>query len=226
MSWSEEDTARVRTAYNEALEFMDCYAEEEVLGSAFFMPDGRIPDPDSVIQSLHKLARTHLNNMIFSEEAEHTTTKGPNETEVTLHHVKSRNWFYVTVDITEKNYTPDNITWGKWVANNILNKAREDRNNGKLNHSNVRQNITWDYVIQAVAKIDAELIINKSKYYGRIKTFIFTMIVEELNTILRAKGIPTIGVSTFNRRIEEMKRKRQDVFDLFSDEAMKIIKNI
>jgi len=224
MSWSDEDTARVKAAYQEALEIMGRYKDEEVLKSVFFMLDGRIPDPDDVIQSLHNLAHSHLNNMIFLEEAKHTSTQGPNSIEVILHISKEREWFKCTLDIPETSYNSDNYESAKWLADEVRNKALKDRANGKLNNSNIRENTTWIHVEQAVAAVNTELIKNKDNYKGQGLTNTFDMITEELSKILQAQGKPAIKLSSFYRWIKGTYRKRKDVFGLLSDEAMKIIK--
>lgn len=226
IQWSEEDTERVKAAYKEALAIMGRHADEEVLKPAFFMQDGKIPDPDIVIQHLNELAHSHLKNMIFLKEAQHISTKAPNGIEVTQHYAKKRGWFNFTLDVPESIYTPENIEMAKWLAEKMHNETLKARNNGKLNNSNRRKNITWNQVKEAVEIVNSELINNKDKYVGYGKTLIFAMIVGELSIILQAHGKEAIkGPAALNRWIEDTQRKRKDVFDLFSEEAMKIIKN-
>jgi len=225
MSWSDEDTERVNAAYKEALETMGRYADEEALKPAFIMLDDKIPDPDDVIQDLNSLAQSHLNSMIFLAEAAHTAIDCPNGIEVTLHHAKKSGWIKYTLDIPEETYTPDKIEFAEWLAKNKRNKVLEDRNNGMLSNSSKRKNITWDIVNKAVGIVNTEIIKNKGNYKGQGVTLIFELIAAELSKILQAQGEPAITPSSFNRWLKEDIRKRKDVFDLLSDEAMKIIKN-
>jgi len=225
MAWSKEDTERVRAAYKEALEFMGRYEDEEVLKSALFMREDKIPDPDDVIHNLYELSRNHTNTMIFLEKAEHTAIEGPMGINLTLHSTPKIGWFDYTLDDSERVYSPEDRKISNWLVDDIRKKALIDHNNGKLNNSNKRKNITWALVEQAVDKVSDKLLNGKDKYKGHGTTLIFDMVAEELSILLQAQGKPAIKSKTLYRWIQDEDKERQDVFDLFSDKAMRIIKN-